>query len=395
MRIAVCGVEFKAVYFSTIAEFEDLELTVVRAPGDDPIFTVVPEAVASPLGMQIAYITFEEPGQYLLRWESVEEGVDLYEDVTVLAHDTDAEVHGVVHAIGTEFYGDFVSLDEGLDVSVAYFYPDLTSHAADLQEVKPGRYRLSSPVVLTDPGVYLFTYYDQDTFIGYTVYDLFNPANYRSVIIAVRDGAGSQCPGIWVTMTSASESEDVHHAVTDAQGKAYFTLPDGRYYVTLRNRYYPDRVYSTNNFPFEVVDPSTRNSGNMVVYGDLSWLDVDPIDPVRIPTDKRSRMSVSLRRGPEGVAPQFRRFVVEMLDTRRLSGLMVTKGEKFYYLDQSGHAVVPLIRGSRVRVAFPDADLHVTFTVPEQEAFDLADIQGSDPFTVTLARVSTPYRTSP
>lgn len=395
MRIAVKGELFRAVYFSTTTIFPDLELRVYYEDTTGVALDVLePEGSTLLPGLFSHDYTFDRAGPHILRWTSTAENLNYYE--TVYVHETAERFpKQSVVSVGSEFYPECLT-GTGQTVHAHIYDPDLvedTGSAFSTIELGDGLYRSESPFVPLVEGPHLAVWFADDVFDHYQVFDVYQPYSARAVTVGFRR-VGTRVPyqGLHVTFTRSDGNYSIT-GITKSTGIIALTLEDANYYITIHDLNNPTRVFTANNFFLDVVDPSTRSSANDVTY-DIEWLDVPNTDEVLIPAQFKSLMHVQILSGPDGTPAAYQQFTVDLLSAMRLNGTVIASGRKHYVLDATGSADVPMIRNSRVRLSFPQAEISTTFLVPDESSFDFADITGTDPFTVTAPSIFYPYRTS-
>lgn len=396
MRIAVKDAAFTPVYYSAIEEFSDLTVSVYNIPAAAALDSATPDPNVTLPGAQTATFVFDEDRQYLLHWSSVVHGVDLWERVAVLASEEGHPVYSAAtvgrawfpalvyadgHTVTLELYNTS-SMSEvgGSPFSCTYYY---------------GEYIPPAGIILTESGTYLGLWYVDGVYNSFTVEDVFQPTSARYVSVGLLDRDGTPYVGARVTFTLNDGSKSTT-TITDGNGWAHIILEEATYFVTVRDVNNPTRIFDHNNWELEVIDPVDSYSENSVVY-DLDYLDAAALTMTQVSASDTTTMMARVRVGPDGSGPQYRVFRVELLDTwyDTTSGLVVVKGSQSYKLDDGGACDVTLIRGTRVKLSFPFADLSTTFTVPDQSSFYLHEIDSDDPFAVVIPEEFTPTRTSP
>lgn len=385
-RHVVANTPFTAIFYRAGEDYLDLVCTVLKSDWTTVIESVLPAPVFSLPGAYKTALTLPE-GQYILKWGLFGGGAVGFDNVIVSKARPDSG-----WAVGKQYRFTFSYTEP---VSLRMFGPDfkeLSGSPFGTTEVSEGVFS-TGPIGVDAEGAYLLAWFSGGEFIDHDVLDVWPPEDYRIVKAGFLLENRDPYPNLRVTFTR-EDFGMAEHGVTDGNGVVLFTLKDGRYYVTVQDPSRPGRVFTRNNFgPYEVVDPTTRPSGNEAQWT-VAWLDVASSDLIRVPSSKRSIMHVNLLKGPSGEPDKYRRFTVETTSVWRYQGLIVAPGKQEWTLDMNGSASVPLIRGTQVHVVFPLAGVTVKFEVPDEEEFFLSQQTGRDPFTVTTPKRTYPVRVS-
>jgi len=394
-RIAVKDQVFRAMYFSDTQVFSDLLLLIYRTDiNGNAIDTLTPIASTMQLGLQYADYVFTNSGPHILKWYSVAESLTVYETVSVLESEDRYPMHSVV-SVGTPYYPEYKAAT-GAGVMCHVFTPDLVDEVNspfDTDELGTGLFRTTDILTPSETGPFLVTWYVDGSFDSYQVYDVYQPVTARAVTLAFRV-PGTLLPYQDLHLTIMREDAGyTTTGFTRADGKFTTTLNDANYYVTIRDKNDTTRVFTANNFLFDVCDPTTRSSANDITW-DIDWLDVPITDEIILPTAYKSIMHIRVLVGPSGVPSAYSSFTISTDVPIRVNNSMIAPGQSRYVLDITGAADVILIRNSRVTITFPLAKISTTFDVPDLATFNFSDIVGTDPFSITTPVVFYPYRTS-
>ena len=386
-RVVLADTPFRAVFFWHDLDVSDLILKIYNS--EDVLIDQV-KPVQSTITKGIYYSSiFLSKGEYVLSWESASAGIGVRQILHAISGNVKTQ-----WAAGDVYKFNYDG-ETGKTVTLRIFQPinyeELIGSPFQTAEEFPGTY-LSESVAVTKTGEYVLGWYVNGEYVGFDVIDVYQSPVRRVVTAGFNDRFGDPYKGLNVAFVR-SNGTFTEHAITDKNGVVTLALPEGDYFVCVYDVSKPGRTFTRNNFEWEVVDPTTRPSGNTVVWT-LDWLDVEFRSWIQLPSDRRAIMKINMLSGPSGKPASYKSFTVKQTTSYRYNDTFVSPGIYEGRLDMNGSASVPLIRKTSVVVTFSDPAASVAFVVPDEPEFSLASVVGSDLFTITTPGYTYPVRVS-
>lgn len=404
--------QVKRFYFQAPAfqsGLTDVALFIYKADGSlylGPLAASEWFNLATPGIYRTTAVTFVLAGVYRLKWESATLGPEktVWEELHVIYEDTGDFVAGGTYKFPYEAPNGETGLTD-VRLHVYTNAGDLYgSSPYTLVEVEDGLYQ-SPSINMPDAGYYVFIYGSETlgptggAMAEYYASDATEAAaGLRTVeVYLIRESTPQQpIQDALILLSRQMDGIAVAQNYTDSMGKAVFKVPDGVYVATARMGNY---VFSRNNILATVQDPDTAPNQFYLLTGYFlpAWLD----DPVFAPASMTT-MKIRLA-GVNGMPLEGLEVLISgqtaPMRKQDVGGdwVGVAMGDTRVRTDAQGRAAVALLRESAVRVAIRQMGILRSFTVPDEDVFELFGIYDSteDAMSVIIPQVTEALRMTP